>query len=196
MNPAIPREVRDLYARHRAALAPIWDPQVGLTVGVRVPASVALAPDRTRCRACRKGFGDLVVLRMYCSYRCAGLPAPDPDPETAPRVCKRAARSDEPGRWVFKQRFDTAAEAARFLKPGLVLYRCRSCWACHLGNVSTPPAQAVPIAAHTGDRFTDCVHALLQARGEDPGDAAAVAAAKRDVRAVLAVLDATPPPRR
>lgn len=185
----LPRALRDLYAAHQKGLAPIWDPRTGLTVAIKVPASITLAPERTRCRACRGGLGDLAILRMYCSYKCAGLPKPDGSPNTAPRVCKRAARSDERGEWAFKQKFETEQAAQRYLKPGTTVYRCANCFFLHIGNVSAPPRPGIPAAPTSGTGvFDDCVLAVIHARGQKPESASAIAAAKRDVRAVLDVL--------
>lgn len=184
----LPRALRDLHDQYRTALAPIWDPHTGLTVRIKVPAKTALAPERTRCKTCRSGFGDLIVLRMFCSYRCAGLPEPDTNPATAPRVCKRAARTDEPGEWVLKQKFATEDAAARYLKPGMACYRCSNCFALHLGNQSAPPKVGAPTAPIGATLFEDCVLAVLHARGETGQNPAAVAAAKRDARAVLTAL--------
>jgi hypothetical protein len=192
MTALLSRALRDLHASHRKGLAPIWDPNSGLTVRLKVSASTALVPERTRCKECRNGLDDLVVLRMFCSYSCAGLPEPDENPGTAPRMCKRAARTDEPGEWVFKQRFATEEAASRYLKPGMNVYRCSNCFALHLGNMSAPPKTGVP-SAPTGvgnDLFGNCVLAVLHARGELEGSLAAVAAAKRDVRAVFDVIKA------
>lgn len=185
----LPRALRDLYAAHRKGLAPIWDPRTGLTVSIKVPASVALAPERTRCKACRGALKDLVVLRLFCSYKCAGLPKPDTNLSTAPRVCKRAARSDERGEWAFKQKFETETAAQRYLKPGTTLYRCANCFFLHIGNVSAPPRPGLPAAPTSGTSlFDDCVLAVLHGRGQKPESTAAVAAAKRDVRNVMEVL--------
>lgn len=184
------RALRDLYATHRIGLTPIWDPATGLTVGIKVPASTTLHPTRTRCKNCRAAFGDLVVLRMFCSYRCALLPAPDTNPTTAPRSCKRAARSDEPGEWTLKQKFVTEQDAARYLRAGTVCYRCASCYFLHIGNWSPPPQQGLPAVQTGTDLFADAVGALLRARGESESNSAAHAAAKRDVRTVLQVIEA------
>lgn len=193
MSVVLPRALRELHARHASGLKPIWDPRTGLTVEIRVPAATALYPERTRCKRCRSGLDDLVVLRMFCSYKCAGLPAPDKNPSTAPRVCKRAARSDEKGEWAFKQKFTHPQDAARFLREGTTLYRCSNCFFLHIGNVSAPPSSHVPVASPTGKgKFADAVAAVLHARGQDPTKAAAVAAAKRDVRAVFEVLGIKP----
>lgn len=199
------RALRDLHASHGAGLQPIWDPREGLTVALRVPASTTLAPARTRCKACRSGLGDLVVLRLFCSYACAGLPEPHHDPEAAPRECKRAARSDEPGDWVFKQRFETPEAAARYMRPGTGVYRCRNCFFLHIGNHSPAPSivhgtvggsgarsNVGAPGAHGQDLFTVCVQNLLATRGESSSDPAAVAAAKRDVRAVVEGLRTQP----
>jgi hypothetical protein len=185
----LPRHLRDLHAAHAPGLKPIWDRREGLTVDMKVPASVALTPERTRCKTCRSGLADLAVLRMFCSYRCAGLPTPGHRVADAPRVCKRAARSNEPGEWAFKQRFETAEQAARFIKDGTTLYRCSNCFFLHIGNVSPPPATGIPPAPTSGGTvFDDCVLAVLHGRGQSPDSKAAVAAAKRDVRNVLATL--------
>lgn len=186
----LPRALRDLHARYSRALAPIWNPRTGLTVDIKVPAKTALAPERTRCKECRAALGDLVVLRLYCSYRCAGLPKPVSNVNSAPRECRRAARSDERGDWVFKQQFDTADAAQRYLKPGTTVYRCSNCFFLHIGNVSAPPTAGLPATPTGNGLLGDCVAAVLQARGQKPDSAAAVAAAKRDVRAVLDVLTA------
>jgi hypothetical protein len=185
--------MREMHAKYATGLAPVWDQTQGLTVALRVPAKTALFPERTRCKACRSAFGGLVVLRMFCSYKCAGLPQPDLNLATAPRYCKRAARSDERGEWAFKQRFAVAEDAERFLRPGTTLYRCANCFALHIGNVSAPPrtgAPGVPAAPTGSDLFTSCVEAVLHARRADPSSAAALAAAKRDVRAVLETVTA------
>lgn len=183
----LPRALRDLHAQYRAGLAPIWDPATGLTVAIKVPAKTTLAPVRTRCKKCRNGFGDLIVLGMFCTYGCAGLPEPDTNPDTAPRQCKRAARSDERGEWVFKQKFLNPEQAQRYLKPGTSLYRCSNCFFLHIGNASAPPKQGIPAAPTGNGRFGDCVLAVLHARGQKDTPAA-IAAAKRDVRAVFEVL--------
>lgn len=189
-NSPLPRSLRDLYARYRKGLTPIWDPRSGLTVTIKVPAKTALAPVRTRCKECRGGLGDLVVLRLFCSYKCAGLPRPDAVVVSAPRECKRAARSDERGEWVFKQKFDTAESAQRYVKPGTTVYRCANCFFLHIGNVSAPPRAGLPAVPTGNGLLGDCVAAVLQARGQKAESAAAVAAAKRDVRAVFEVLKA------
>lgn len=184
------RALRDLYATHRVGLAPIWHPATGLTTTMKVPASTSLYPARTRCKQCAHSFGDLVVLQMFCSYRCAGLPNPDTNPDTAPRMCKRAARSDEHGEWVLKNKFITEQDAARYLRDGTVCYRCANCFFLHIGNSSPAPQQGLPPVQTGTDVFADAVGALLRARGEAADNAASVAAAKRDVRTVLQVVEA------
>jgi hypothetical protein len=165
-TPLLPRALRELHARHAKGLAPIWDPRAGLTVGIKVPAKTTLAPVRTRCKECRGSLGDLVVLRMFCSYRCAGLPKPDGKAATAPRECKRAGRTDERTPWVFKQKFDTAEAAERYLKPGMTVYRCSNCFFLHLGNSSPTPTPGLPALPTGNGLLGDCVAAVLQARGE------------------------------
>ena len=184
----LPRALRDLHARYSKGLAPIWDPKTGLTVTIKVPAKTALTPQRTRCKECKRALGDLVVLQMFCSYRCAALPRPETNVSTAPRECKRVARDDEPGNWVFKQKFDAAAAAERFVKPGTAVYRCSNCFFLHIGNTSAPPKTGLPPLPTGHGLLGDCVLAVLQVRGQSDQSPAAVAAAKRDVRAVLDVL--------
>ena len=36
-----------------------------------------LYPERKKCRRCRGAFTFIVIDRQYCSYDCAGVPAPD-----------------------------------------------------------------------------------------------------------------------
>lgn len=184
------RALRDLYATYRVGLAPIWHPATGLTVTMKVPASTSLYPHRTRCKQCAHSFGDLVVLRMFCSYRCAGLPDPDTNPDTAPRMCKRAARSDEHGEWVLKNKFVTEQDAARYLRDGTVCYRCANCFFLHIGNSSPAPQHGLPPVQTGTDVFADAVSELLRTRGEAATNPAAFAAAKRDVRTVLQVVEA------
>ena len=189
--PPLSRALRDLHAQYRDGLAPVWDPYTGLTTTIKVPASVALAPVRTRCRACRTLMADLVVLRMYCSYRCAGLPEPVIDVAAAPRQCKRAARSDEHGEWAPKNKYETVEQATPYVRGGTQVYRCANCFFLHIGNASPPPQRGLPpVATGNGGLFEDCVAALLKARGEDPTSAPLSAAAKRDVRTVFEVLQA------
>jgi hypothetical protein len=185
----LPRALRDLYASHHQALAPIWDPTSGLTVDIKVPASVALHPTRKRCKACNYALGNEAILRMFCSYACAGLPEPDLNPETAPRPCKRAARSDEAGEWAFKQRFTTPETAGRYLRPGTTLYRCANCFFLHIGNVSAPPTVGIPDAPTSGrGPFEDAVLAVLHGRRITSPSPAEIANVKRDVRAVFDAL--------
>jgi hypothetical protein len=185
---SLPRALRDLYACHRTGLAPIWHPATGLAVDIKVPAGTTLAPARTRCKACRKSLGDLVVLQMYCSYPCAHLPAPGNDVASAPRECKRAARDDEPGEWTFKQKFPTRVAAGRYLRPGSNVYRCGHCFFLHIGNASPPPRTGLPATPTGHGILGDATLAILQVRGQKEDSPAALAAAKRDARAVFEVL--------
>lgn len=185
----LPRALRDLYATHHQALAPIWDPATGLTVNIKVPASIALHPTRKRCKACNHALGNEAVLRMFCTYACAGLPSPDFNTTTAPRQCKRAARSDEAGEWAFKQRFTTEQAAAHYLRPGTTLYRCSNCFFLHIGNVSAPPQVGIPSAPTSGrGPFEDAVLAVLHTRRLTAPTPVEVANVKRDVRAVFDAL--------
>lgn len=190
----VPVRARDLFAGYPKALKPVWDRSAGLTTQVKVPVSVALWPTRTKCRACRKTFTDLVVLSMFCSYECAGLPAPPADPAVAPRECRRAARPHEetPSGWVFKRRFRTAAEAAEWQQTGTNLYRCSCCWAIHSGHPGTVgPADGTPRVAPdwpSAEGFARCVDALLTARRVSRRNVRVVEEAERDTRAVLLAL--------
>ena len=91
---------------------------------------------------------------------------------------------------MFKQNLYNPAAAQRYLKPGTTLYRCSNCFFLHIGNVSAPPQTGLPPTPTGNGLLGDCVAAVLQARGQKETSAAAVAAAKRDVRAVFEVLQA------
>lgn len=108
-----------------------------------------LYPDRKRCRKCRSYFGFLIVDRLYCSYACAGVPAPplwDPNnPLIYPRKC-RTAIPPYTDTWKPKQRFDTPEEAEKALlqAPGKEVYHCDFCRHWHIGSPSIDPAASSP----------------------------------------------------
>ncbi len=97
-----------------------------------------LYPDRPRCRACRRYFGFTVVLRMYCSHECAGLPEQSWGPEDLPRCCKVF----RDGEWRPKVRYYTARAAAKGAKKnGKNWYQCdgpEGCGLYHLTKQSQP----------------------------------------------------------
>lgn len=74
-----------------------------------------LFPARKRCRSCAKALGSDgagVLLGLYCSARCAGLPESVTVPQDAPREC----RTERNGRWEFKRRFRCEAEIPEKLR--------------------------------------------------------------------------------
>lgn len=96
-----------------------------------------LYPWRRRCYACRSYFGFLVVDRLYCSYECAGLPAPDyTNMKLVPRCCKVKVR----GQWVRKRRWTCPEEAPAHLTRRRDrtreenLYHCTYCRGYHVGH--------------------------------------------------------------
>ena len=133
-----------------------------LSVDVKVPARISLYPERTRCRECKCGFSDTVILGQYCSYECAGLPEPESDPAAAPRMCRRKARPDEPGEWAFKVRFALLAEADEWRHKDMVTYRCENCLMLHSGHLSTGPVRE---EWPSDEAFGRCVEALIKHRG-------------------------------
>ena len=92
-----------------------------------------LYPDRTRCKKCSKGLnGTPVVDGLYCSYRCASIPAPSTKVDEAPRGCKRQID----GKWGFKTRYKYEAEVPQRLRddPATNVYRCDYCHNLHVGH--------------------------------------------------------------
>lgn len=99
---------------------------------------VVLFPERRRCRRCRKYFGFQVILRLYCSYECAGL---DPEPFSAdslPRCCR--TWDHRLRRWKPKRMFWSEYEACKFCKGKhlrYVWYRCDGPEGCGLWHIAT-----------------------------------------------------------
>lgn len=92
----------------------------------------SLYPERTRCLTCRKKFVDTVLNGTFCSYPCAGSPAPSGRVGDAPRNCKREIN----GKWDFKTRFKAETEIPEKLRndPATNIYRCNYCLFLHVGH--------------------------------------------------------------
>jgi hypothetical protein len=108
-----------------------------------------LYPDRKRCRTCRNYFDFTVILRLYCSYECAGLPERPSDPADLPRQY-RVLRD---GVWTHKSVFRTPEDAEmEAVMQGIYSYACEppvGCGMWHLSKHREPacgwnPAEAAP----------------------------------------------------
>jgi hypothetical protein len=99
-----------------------------------VPKKLLLYPERQRCRACRRFFGFVPILRQWCSEECAGVAY---DLTTAPRSCKVRDREDPSG-WAWKQVWWTESDAKRACrrKGAAAWYQCDGCWGYHLTKIS------------------------------------------------------------
>lgn len=93
-------------------------------------------PQRRRCASCRGGLGvhvtDPVLDGLYCSARCASVPAPADRPDEAPRECK----TQRDGTWVFKRRYRCEQEIPDRIRddPSTNWYRCSHCRHLHIGH--------------------------------------------------------------
>lgn len=54
----------------------------------------SLYPKRQRCAACRCFFGPVVLAGQWCSYECAGHPAPSLNPARWPRSHYRTGKTN------------------------------------------------------------------------------------------------------
>lgn len=92
-----------------------------------------LYPERQRCRACRRYFGFIVILRQWCSEECAGV---EYNLENAPRSCK--VWDHEGGGWRWKQVWwsERQVKKACRKKGAAAWYRCDGCWEYHLTKIS------------------------------------------------------------
>lgn len=99
---------------------------------------VLLYPERKRCRSCRSYFGFEVVLRLYCSRKCAGLD-PDPiKPQDLPRSCR--VWDSRLNQWKPKRIFWSEYEARKFCKGKhlrYIWYLCDGPDGCSLWHVAT-----------------------------------------------------------
>ena len=85
-------------------------------------AAEKLFPERQRCKSCSKGLGANrapVYLGLYCTPKCAGLPALFEDVARAPRGCK----TERGGRWEWKARYRSDVEI-----PGNIRAEASSSW--------------------------------------------------------------------
>jgi hypothetical protein len=100
-----------------------------------------LYPQRQRCKTCRKGFTDIVLEGLYCSYRCGKFTAPTSNIEDTPRSCKREVN----GSWGYKTRFKSEQEVPQKYRddPSTNIYICDNCHTYHIGH-SRPDATEVP----------------------------------------------------
>jgi hypothetical protein len=92
-------------------------------------------PARSRCLACRKYFGFLVIKRLWCSYDCAGMPAPSADPADWPREHRTRA-----GEAKVSYHHPEEVNAAQHEHETIHLYLCSYCGTYHLGHRQTGEA--------------------------------------------------------
>lgn len=103
-------------------------------------------PARQRCRACRGKLGgsaaerEPVYFGLYCSTRCAKLPALVEHAVDAPRGCKTFREN----RWVFKRRYRSEFEIPDLIKadPSSNTYWCEHCGHLHSGHSRLGEAEA------------------------------------------------------
>jgi hypothetical protein len=98
-----------------------------------------LYPERQRCRACRRHFDFIVILRLYCSRSCAGLPEQPANTEDLPRKC----RVRENGVWRPKRVYFSPDEAERGMRANrnASFYLCDppdGCGMYHTSKRTTP----------------------------------------------------------
>lgn len=94
-----------------------------------------LYPERKRCRTCRSYMDFTVILRLFCSRECAGLPEQPVDILELPRKCR--VRVD--GTWRRKAVYFTPdeAETASIRQVTQNWYPCEppdGCGMYHLGT--------------------------------------------------------------
>lgn len=94
-----------------------------------------LFPERSRCKTCGKGLGlraeDPVYSGLYCTPKCAKMPALARKPDLAPRECV----TQRDGEWVWKRRYRSEGEIPdRVLQDGTSSYECQHCHHLHVGR--------------------------------------------------------------
>lgn len=126
-------------------------------------AKQTLFPQRQRCSKCRKKLEKVVVSGMYCSYSCAGVPAPSRNVDDAPRPCKRQIN----GQWDFKKRYRCEEEVQKKLRddPGTNIYRCEYCYHLHVGHSRPDPLSREKLSRKVGD--ADLLGDVLKRMRED-----------------------------
>lgn len=94
-----------------------------------------LAPQRQRCRNCRRFFGFEIVRHAHCSDACASADV-SVAVEDLPRSCRRY--NSDLKVWVEKRRFRSEREAKRFaLRHNLHWYHCDEPDGCQQYHVAT-----------------------------------------------------------
>lgn len=144
--------------------------------------SETLFPARERCKACRKGLGAQgapVLFGLYCSAKCAGIPAPAKSANHAstPREC----RTEREGQWVFKRRYRSESEIPDRLRddPSTSWYWCNHCGHLHVGRTLV----SLPRAENRGLRScADIADLLTKARGRATHKQVAEVAGVRPIR--------------
>lgn len=96
-------------------------------------------PERQRCKTCKKGFKELVLEGLYCSYRCGRFANPSASIDLAPRSCKRQVN----GTWGYKTRYKSQQEVPEKFKndPSTNIYICENCHMYHIGHSRIPSPQ-------------------------------------------------------
>jgi hypothetical protein len=89
-------------------------------------------PERTRCLGCRRYFGFIVIKRLYCSYKCAGMEPPAFDPAQRPRCCR--TRVGEAKRAYFYPEEVVTPELD--VESDLHVYPCDCCGMYHIGHTT------------------------------------------------------------
>lgn len=100
-------------------------------------------PVRKRCGRCRQYFAWVVLLGVYCSPECAGMPRPSLNPDDWPREHYTKGYG---GPKRLKRAFLSEEEAKRWAgKRGKEAYRCNYCLTWHIGslNPENPPAPRI-----------------------------------------------------
>lgn len=143
--------------------------------------SETLYPTRLRCKQCRKGLeGTPVVDGMYCSYRCAKVPAPSANIADAPRGCKRQVNGD----WGFKTRYKYEGAVPQRLRddPASNVYRCDYCRNLHVGH--NAPIAASEAKLHRAITDFQQAGSVIQRHRESLGIDKKVLAKKMKVPAI------------
>lgn len=142
--------------------------------------SEQLFPDRRRCKKCRKGLGERqapVLMGLYCSWSCAGLPMPAARADDAPRQC----RTQRDGGWVFKRRYRHLGEIPQVLRDQATTswYWCTHCAHLHIGRTLVRDDEQFRMFE---DLLTDLPDLLVKLRGQVTHKQVAAAAGVRPIR--------------
>ena len=134
-----------------------------------------LYPDRQRCKTCRKGFQDIVLEGLYCSYRCGRFSTPASTVDEAPRGCKRIVN----GVWGYKTRYKAVAEVPEKYKhdPTTNIYLCDNCHTYHIGHSrveDNPTAESFTRYVSSFEELGSVVERVLKQKGLDKRNLAKV----------------------